>query len=181
MLKISIDAIDSLRTMAVGLECERRRNPPPAERARPGAVPVRADTSDVAFRLLLALGDLWDGLQKAEIDPTSRGLHLTREYLGGYTRYSAGPSCHPRLVVEWNESSRHLRVIHCKDWPGFEATISATVAHVRTRARERGLNDIVDTRLMSACQEPAPARRTVVTSPVTFGLAAASKRAQNAS
>ena len=138
---------------------------------------MRADTTDVAFRLLLALGELWEGLQKSSIDPTSRGLHMTKEYLGGYTRYSAGPSSHPRLVVEWNESSRHLRVIHCKDWQGFEAIVSATVAHVRSRAREAGLSDVVDKSLMKACQDPAPARRTVVTSPLTFGLAAAAKRA----
>ena len=140
---------------------------------------MRADTTDVAFRLLLALGELWEGLQKASIDPTGRGLHMTKEYLGGYTRYSAGPSSHPRVVVEWNESSRHLRVIHCKDWPGFEATISATVAHVRSRARDCGITDVVDGRLMKACQEPLPSRRTVITSPLTFGVAA--RRAQSAS
>jgi len=122
---------------------------------------VRADTSDVAFRLLLALGDLWDGLHRASIDPTSRGLHLTAEYLGGYTRYCAGPASHPRLVVEWNESSRHLRVLRCAEWPGFEATISATVAHVRSEARTRGLIDVVDGAFVHACQEPLPARRTV--------------------
>ncbi len=122
---------------------------------------MRADTTDVAFRLLLALGDLWEGLQRAQIDPGRRGLHLTKEYLGGYTRYSAGPSTHPRMVVEWNESSRHLRVLRCGEWPGFEATISATVAHVRTSARECGLTDVVDRAFLGACQEPAPARRTV--------------------
>ena len=76
---------------------------------------MRADTSDVAFRLLLALGEIWEGLERANIDPTCRGLHLTQEPLGGYTRYSAGPSSTPRLIVEWNESSRHLRVIRCND------------------------------------------------------------------
>jgi hypothetical protein len=123
---------------------------------------VRADTSNVAFRLLLALGDLWDGLQRSSIDPTSRGLHLTREYLGGYTRYSAGPSSHPRLIVEWNESSRHLRVLRCAEWPGFDALISATVAQVRLEAKGCGLTDVVDAALMKACGEPAPSRRTVV-------------------
>lgn len=123
---------------------------------------MRADTGDVAFRLLLALGELWDGLDKADIDPTCRGLHLSQEYLGGYTRYSAGPSCNPRLIVEWNESSRHLRVLRSQDWPGFEATVSATVAAVRTEARAKGIIDIVDRVLAKACQEPAPARRTVV-------------------
>lgn len=145
--------------------------PPPTSELPRWSMPVRADTTDVAFRLLLALGELWEGLQKAQIDPTSRGLHMTKEYLGGYTRYSAGPSSHPRLVVEWNESSRHLRVIHCKEWPGFEATVSATVAHVRQGARDHGISDVVDGRLVKACQETTPARRTVVTSPLTFGLA----------
>jgi len=134
---------------------------------------VRAETNDVAFRLLLALGDLWDGLQRASIDPTSRGLHLTREFLGGYTRYSAGPSSHARLIVEWNESSRHLRVLRCADWPGFEATISATVAHVRTAARLCGLVDVVDGAFVRACAEPAPARRTVVNQPA---MASAARR-----
>lgn len=124
---------------------------------------MRADTSDVAFRLLLALGDLWDGLQRADIDASSRGLHLTKEYLGGYARLSAGPGSHARLVVEWNESSRHLRVLRCDEWPGFDQTISATVAHVRTLARECGLIDVVDAAFVKACQEQqAPARRTIV-------------------
>ena len=105
---------------------------------------MRADTGDVAFRLLLSLGELWDGLERADIDPTSRGLHLTQEFLGGYTRYSAGPGSHRRLVVEWNESSRHLRVLRCLDWPGFEATISATVAAVRVEARAKGLINVVE-------------------------------------
>jgi hypothetical protein len=127
---------------------------------------LRADTSDVAFRLLLALGEIWDGLERASIDPTSRGLHMTQEYLGGYTRYSAGPGSHPRLVVEWNESSRHLRVLRCGDWPGFEAMISSTVAAVRAEARLRGLIDVVDRAFMKACEPPAPARRTVVSTAV---------------
>jgi hypothetical protein len=135
---------------------------------------VRADTSDVAFRLLLALGELWEGLQRARIDPTSRGLHLTREYLGGYTRYSAGPSCQPRLIVEWNESSRHLRVLRAGEWPGFDATISATVAHVRAEARSCGLSEVVDAVLVKACQAPAPSRRTVVPQ---SALAATARRA----
>jgi hypothetical protein len=130
---------------------------------------VRADTSDVAFRLLLALGELWEGLERASIDPTSRGLHLTQEYLGGYTRYSAGPASHPRLVFEWNESSRHLRVLRCEEWTGFEATISATVGAVRAEARSRGLIGTVDKSFVKACEEPQPARRTVVST----GLAAA--------
>ncbi len=125
---------------------------------------VRADTSDVAFRLLLALGEIWEGLERADIDPTCRGLHLTQEPLGGYTRYSAGPSSTPRLVVEWNESSRHLRVIRCNEWPGVDATISATVAAIRHEARSRGLTDVVDRVLARACADPAPSRRTVLSS-----------------
>lgn len=125
---------------------------------------LRADTSDVAFRLLISLGELWDGLLKSGVDPTARGLHLNQEYLGGYTRFCAGPASHARLVVEWNESSRHLRVLRCEDWPGFEATISATVAHVRNEARARGLIDVVDRAFVAACAEPSPARRTVLSS-----------------
>jgi hypothetical protein len=136
---------------------------------------LRADTSDVAFRLLLALGDIWEGLQRSRIDPGSRGLHLTKEFLGGYTRYSAGPSSHSRLVVEWNESSRHLRVLRCMEWPGFEATISNTVAHVRAEAKKVGLTDVVDGAFLRACQQPAPARRTVVNTPVP--VAATARRA----
>ena len=124
---------------------------------------MRADTSDVAFRLLLTLGDLWDGLVGAQIDPGSRGLHLSREYFGGYIRFSAGPSATPRLVVEWNERSRHLRVIRCQEWPGFDAIVSSTVAYVRMAARERGIADVVDGPFLRACQEPPPARRTVLT------------------
>ena len=123
---------------------------------------VRADNSDIAFRLLLALGDLWDGLQRMDIDPSGRGLHLTKEYLGGYTRYSAGPGSHARLVVEWNESSRHLRVLRCEEWLGFEPAISSTVAFVRAEARAKGLIETVDAVFMHACDEPAPVRRTVV-------------------
>lgn len=137
---------------------------------------MRADTSDVAFRLLLALGELWDGLSRANIDPTSRGLHLNLDYLGGYTRYSAGPASHARLVVEWNESSRHLRVLRCDDWPGFEATVSNTVSYLRAEARARGLLEVVDRSLAQACQDPLPARRTVVHVPAG-GVIAALKRA----
>lgn len=125
---------------------------------------VRADTSDVAFRLLLALGDLWDGLGRAGVDPTARGLHMTQEYLGGYTRFSAGPGSHARLVVEWNQTTRHLRVLRCEPWANADATISTTVAHVRTEARLKGIADAVDRSLLTACQEPTqPARKTVLT------------------
>ncbi len=132
---------------------------------------MKADTSDVAFRLFLALGELWDGLQRADIDATSRGLHLSKEYLGGYTRLSAGPGSHARLVVEWNESSRHLRVLRCEPWPGFEQTISGTVSYIRTAARECGLIDVVDAAFVRACQEPqVPSRRTVIaTTPTRSG------------
>jgi hypothetical protein len=139
---------------------------------------LRADTSDVAFRLLLALGDLWEGLERAQIDPTCRGLHVTQEFLGGYTRYSAGPASHPRLVFEWNESSRHLRVLRCQEWAGFEATISATVAAVRIEARTRGLIDVVDRAFLHACEDPKPASRTVISAAMaTAGSAVAMKRA----
>jgi hypothetical protein len=123
---------------------------------------MRADTTDVAFRLLLTLGELWEGLQRARIDPTQRGLYVTKEYLGGYTRYSAGPSSTARLVVEWNESSRHLRVLRCHEWPGFEKLISTTVSYVREQARTAGISDIVESALVGACGKPLPARRTVL-------------------
>jgi len=132
---------------------------------------LHADTSDVAFRLLLALGELWEGLQRASIDPGSQGLNLNKEYLGGYTRYSAGPGTHARLICEWNESSRHLRVLRCEEWHGFEATISATVAHVRAEARACGLIDMVDPEFMKACQDPGPTRRTDLTT-TTMAMAA---------
>jgi len=136
---------------------------------------LRVDTSDVAFRLLLALGELWEGLGQTKIDPSARGLHLTKEYLGGYTRYSAGPSSHPRLVFEWNESSRHLRVLRSQDWPGAEATISATVASVRTEARAHGISDVVDRAFVRACREPdKPSRRTVVSSATAAAASSAS-------
>lgn len=128
---------------------------------------MRADHSDVAFRLLLALGELWDGLGRAGVDPTAKGLHLTQEYLGGYTRFSAGPGSHARLVVEWNQTTRHLRVLRQEPWPGAEATISGTVAHVRAAARARGIADTVDRALVAACQEPnQPFRRTVLSTAV---------------
>jgi hypothetical protein len=123
---------------------------------------MRADNTDVAFRLLLALGELWEGLQRAKIDPAQRGLYVTKEFLGGYTRYSAGPSSTARLVVEWNESSRHLRVLRCAEWPGFEKLISTTISYVREEARTAGISDIVESALVGACSEPAPTRRTVL-------------------
>ncbi|KAA0221903.1 hypothetical protein EDM76_13670, partial [bacterium] len=89
----------------------------------------------------------------------------------------AGPGSHARLVVEWNESSRHLRVLRCEDWPGFEATVSATVAAVRKAARERGLLDVVDAAFMRACEEPCtPARRTIVPMPVMAGSSFVARR-----
>jgi len=88
---------------------------------------------------------------------------MTQEYLGGYTRFSAGPGSHARLVVEWNATTRHLRVLRCESWAGAEATISATVAHVRASARERGIADAVDRALVAACNDPVlPSRRTVL-------------------
>lgn len=117
----------------------------------------------MAFRLLLALGELWDGLGRAGVDPTARGLHMTQEYLGGYTRFSAGPGSHARLVIEWNQTTRHLRVLRCEPWPGAEATVSGTVAHVRNEARIKGIAESVDRTLVAACQEPSqPSRKTVL-------------------
>jgi len=138
---------------------------------------VHADTSDVAFRLLIALGELWEGLHRAGLDPATRGLHVTNEYLGGYTRFSAGLGSHPKLVVEWNESSRHLRVLRCEEWPGFEAMVSATVGFVRHEARAKGILDIVDAAFMKACQEPvSPCRRTVVSMPAMLGSSIGARR-----
>lgn len=132
---------------------------------------MRADTKNVAFRLLLALGDLSEGLQRAGIDPSARGLFLSTEHRGAYIRYSAGPSTHPRIVVEWNESSRHLRVLRCDDWPGFDALVSNTLAYVRAEARRCKLSDVVDRALTGACREPAPSRRTVVSAMVSSSAA----------
>lgn len=121
---------------------------------------VRPETSDVAFRLLLALGELWDGLHRANIDATRKGLHLTKEYLGGYVRISVGPGSRPRLTFEWNEATRHLRILRCEAWPGLEATLSATVAYVREQARARGLAEVVDSVFVRACREPLQAKVT---------------------
>ncbi len=129
-----------------------------------GRVLMRADTDDVAFRLLLALGDLWEGLGRSDIDQTRKGLHLSVEYLGGYMRVCAGPGGTPRLIVEWNESSRHLRVLKNESWARFEATVSDTVAHIRQEAGAHGIQDAIDKRLVEACLEPAPVRRTVAAS-----------------
>jgi len=138
---------------------------------------VHADTTDVAFRLLIALGELWEGLNRAGLDPARRGLHLTKEYLGGYTRFCAGPGSHPRLIVEWNESSRHLRVLRCEEWPGFEATVSATVGFIRHEARAKGILDIVDAAFMKACEEPtSPGRRTVVSMPSMVSASVVGRR-----
>lgn len=138
---------------------------------------MRADMNDVAFRLLLSLSSLWEGLQRSELDASARGLHLTNEYLGGYTRISAGPGTHARMVIEWNDSSRHLRVIRCDDWPGFDATVSGTVAFVRQEARKRGLLEVVDAAFLAACQDPAPVRRTIVTSNLAPARVPAARRA----
>lgn len=138
---------------------------------------MRADTKNVAFRLLLALGDLWEGLQRAGIEPGSRGLSVSVEHRGGYVRYSAGPSSHSRIVVEWNESSRHLRVLRCDEWPGFDAMISQTIAHVREEAEVRRLSEVVDAALTRACKEPLPARRTIVSATLTSSATVALKRA----
>lgn len=138
---------------------------------------VRAETSDVAFRLLMAIGELWDGLHGAGVDPGRKGLHLTREYLGGYTRYASGPGSRSRLIFEWNESSRHLRILRDEEWPNFESTISVTVAYVREQARTHGLSEVVDARLVKACQDPAiPMRRTVAVTETAAALAVSARR-----
>lgn len=123
---------------------------------------MRTEQVDVAYRLLVAVGELWDGLVRAGIDPAQKGIHVSREYLGGYIRISAGPSAHARLVAEWCESSQHFRVLRKEDWPGFESTLSATVKHIRDDARRHGLLDVVDSTLMKACTVPAaPAKAPV--------------------
>lgn len=128
---------------------------------------MRADTNDVAFRLLLSLSELWEGLQKADIDPSVTGMRISNEYLGGYTRISAGMGCDSHLVVEWNESSRHLRVIKAEPWPRFETIVSRTVAYVREEAAKHGISETVDRTFVRACAEPeSPVRKTIVTRPV---------------
>src|SRR4051794_36417576 len=112
---------------------------------------MQADQGTTAFRFLIALGELWDGLHRAGIDPKRNGVHLTKEYLGGYTRMSAGPGAHARLVFEWHESSQKIRVLRDETWHGFEASVSATVKHVREEARARGILDVVDQAFVKAC------------------------------
>ena len=113
---------------------------------------MRATQPDVALRLLVALGDLWEGLLRAGIDPSRNGISVRREYLGGYVRISAGPGSHPRVVAEWCESSQHMRVLKREEWPGFEASLSATLRHVREDAKTRGLLDLVEQTLLKACE-----------------------------
>ncbi|OAI40029.1 hypothetical protein AYO38_06635 [bacterium SCGC AG-212-C10] len=113
---------------------------------------MHTDQGTTAFRFLIALGELWDGLHRAGIDPRRNGVHLTKEYLGGYTRMSAGPGSHARLVFEWHESSHKIRVLRDEAWAGFEASVSATVKHVREEARARGIIDVVDEAFVRACK-----------------------------
>lgn len=115
---------------------------------------MRADQTDVAFRLLIALGELWDGLHRAGIDPSRKGVHLTKEYLGGYTRMSAGPGARARLVFEWHEPSRQVRILRREEWCGFDAAVSATVKQVREEAKLRGILDVVDRAFLKACEPP---------------------------
>ena len=120
---------------------------------------MRTGQVDVAYRLLVAVGELWDGLVRSGIDPSQKGVHVSREYLGGYLRISAGPSSHPRLIAEWCESSQHFRVLRKEDWPGFESALSATVKHIREDAKRVGLSDVVDAALVKAVSGPAPRMR----------------------
>jgi hypothetical protein len=127
---------------------------------------VRSEEADVPYRLLVAVGELWDGLVRAGIDPAQKGVHVSREYLGGYLRISAGPGSHPRLIAEWCESSQHFRVLRKEDWPGFESALSATVKYIREDAKRLGLLDVVDQTLVKALSKPAikpAARHRVVT------------------
>lgn len=119
---------------------------------------MRAGQVDVAYRLLVAVGELWDGLVRAGIDPAQKGVHVSREYLGGYIRISAGPGAHARLVAEWCESSQHFRVLRKEDWPGFESSLSATVKHIREDAKRLGLLEVVDAALIAACDVPETAK-----------------------
>ncbi|MEX0784749.1 MAG: hypothetical protein WED87_04550 [Dehalococcoidia bacterium] len=124
------------------------------------------------------MGDLWEGLQRTKIDPTVKGLHMSTEDLGGYRRYSAGCGSHARLVVEWNETLRHLRVIRCEAWPNFEVTVSSTIAFVRREAADRGLADMVDKAFVRACEEPtAPVKRTVLSMATATAPQLAARRA----
>jgi hypothetical protein len=112
---------------------------------------------------MLALSDLWEGLEQEGIDPSAQGLRIANNYQGGYGRISAGTGADARLVVEWNESSRHLRVLRCEEWPRFETLISRTVSHVREIAHARGISETVDRAFVRAIQEDLPCRRTVIT------------------
>lgn len=118
---------------------------------------MTANQGDVAYRLLMAVGELWDGLVRSGVDPSKKGLHVSREYLGGYVRISAGPGAHARIVAEWCESSQRMRILRREDWPGFESALTATVKHIREDARAHGLQDVVDRALLKACSPAKPA------------------------
>lgn len=106
---------------------------------------------DTAFRMLAALGELWDNLKGAGIDPGRRGVQLRAEYLGGYLRVSAGPGAHARVVLEWHEATGKIRVLRNDEWAGMSASVCATVKQLRDEARTRGLLDVVDRVIVKAC------------------------------
>ncbi len=103
----------------------------------------------------MAVGELWDGLVRSGVDPSKKGLHVSREYLGGYVRVSAGPGAHARIVAEWCESTQRMRVLRREEWPGFESALTATVKHIREDAKAHGLQDVVDRAIIKACA-PTP-------------------------
>lgn len=121
--------------------------------------------ADTAYRLLMAVGELWDGLVRSGVDPSKKGLHVSREYLGGYVRVSAGPGAHARIVAEWCESTQRMRVLRREDWPGFESALTATVKHIREDAKAHGLQDVVDRAIIKACAPTAKPQPAMATSP----------------
>jgi hypothetical protein len=61
-----------------------------------------------------------------------------------------------------------MRVLRREEWQGFEAALSATVKHVREDAKSRGLLDLVDEKLLRACESgqaeaKQPAKQPVAT------------------
>jgi hypothetical protein len=120
----------------------------------PERVPVRAEQVDVAYRLLVAVGELWDGLVRAGLTRHRRASRLARIRAGTSDQRCQAPT---RVVAESVRTSQHFRVLR-RRLAGFESALSATVKHNRDDARRLGLLDVVDSTLMKACSHRAAAK-----------------------
>lgn len=136
-----------------------------------------ATADDTAYRMLAALGELWDSLKGAGIDPGRRGVQLRAEYLGGYLRVSAGPGAHARVVLEWHEASGKIRVLRADEWGGIATSVCATVKQVRDEARARGLLDMVDKVFLRACSPETTSVSVRHSARESQGVAVAARRA----